>query len=287
LALAAINRLEDRPEYKTNIRSIEDLSGYLGTIENGQTFGALIGDRGVGTFGGSQDHTAILCCQPGRLSQYGFCPVRSEGTIAFPEGYVLAVGVSGVVAEKTGKARELYNRASLAAFEALRVWNTVACRSDPTLAAAARSSPTAPEQIRTVLSDSISPDYPAKLLRNRFEQFFDESEQIIPQTAAALAAGDLAAIGQLIDRSQKNAEQLLGNQVRETIFLASSARSQGAVAASAFGAGFGGSVWALVKANQATQFLRAWSKSYHDHLSAVASGSSFFVTRPSISAAEL
>ena len=40
-----------------------DLAGYLGTVENGRTFGPLAGDTGVGTFGGSEDHTAILCCR--------------------------------------------------------------------------------------------------------------------------------------------------------------------------------------------------------------------------------
>ena len=57
--------------------------------------------------------------------------------------------------------------------------------------------------------------------------------------------GDLDAFGALVDRSQALAESLLGNQVLQTIHLASSARQLGAVAASAFGAGFGGSVSAL------------------------------------------
>ena len=45
---------------------------------------ALEGDRGVGTFGGSEDHTAMLCCLPGSLSQYRFCPVRRERIVALP-----------------------------------------------------------------------------------------------------------------------------------------------------------------------------------------------------------
>ena len=56
----------------------------------------------------------------------------------------------------------------------------------------------------------------------------------------------MAAFGDLVDRSQQLAERRLGNQVPETIELARSARELGARAASAFGAGFGGSVWALV-----------------------------------------
>ena len=35
-------------------------AGYLGAVENGLTFGTLAGTSGVGTHGGSEDHTAIL-----------------------------------------------------------------------------------------------------------------------------------------------------------------------------------------------------------------------------------
>ena len=66
------------------IATPEDLAGYLATVENGQSFGALTGDRGVGTFGGSEDHTAMLCCRAGELSQYSFCPVRHERQVPFP-----------------------------------------------------------------------------------------------------------------------------------------------------------------------------------------------------------
>ena len=48
--------------------SLEELAGYLGAIENGHAYGDLAGDRGVGTFGGSEDHTAILCAVPGTSS---------------------------------------------------------------------------------------------------------------------------------------------------------------------------------------------------------------------------
>ena len=67
LMLADINDLADRPEYNADIHSPEELAGYLGAVENGQTFGGLVGDAGVGTFGGSEDHTAMLCCRGGGL----------------------------------------------------------------------------------------------------------------------------------------------------------------------------------------------------------------------------
>ena len=50
--------------------SAEDLCHYLGCIENGQSCGPeLPGDAGVGTFGGSEDHTAIMGCAAGRLER--------------------------------------------------------------------------------------------------------------------------------------------------------------------------------------------------------------------------
>src|SRR2546423_829610 len=112
LALADANNLWERAEFRRNIHSIEDLAGYLGTNENGQTFGDLVGDRGVGTFGGSQDHTAILGGEPGRLKVYKYCPVKLEQTIDLPRDWIFAIASSGVVAEKTGAAMEKYNCAS-------------------------------------------------------------------------------------------------------------------------------------------------------------------------------
>ncbi len=85
--LAGINRLAEVDAYRENIEGPEALAGYLGTIENGQSFGSLVGDKGVGTFGGSEDHTAMLCCRLGRLSQYAYCPVRFERRIDLPTGY--------------------------------------------------------------------------------------------------------------------------------------------------------------------------------------------------------
>jgi galactokinase len=98
--------------------------------------------------------------------------------------------------------------------------------------------------------------------RARVEQFMLESTLLVPQAGDALMRRDLTAVGALVDRSQAAAEALLGNQVSETIFLARSARELGAVAASAFGAGFGGSVWALVADRDAEAFIARWRERY-------------------------
>jgi galactokinase len=287
LALAAINGLESQDAYRRELNSPEDLAGYLGTIENGQSFRTLEGDRGVGTFGGSEDHTAMLCCRPHHLSQYSFCPVRFERAIAVPEGLSFVIGVSGVVAEKTGAARDLYNRVSMAAQTVLRLWRAASSRSDDTLAAAATSAPDAPDRIRAVLAGSADAQFPSDVLIARFNQFLLENVEIIPAAGDALAAGNIDAFGLLVDRSQLGAEEWLGNQVPETAMLAQLAREEGALAASAFGAGFGGSVWAMVRSADVEAFRRRWEARYLAGFPGRTLRAQFFSTRPGPPAARL
>ncbi len=89
LILCHANRLQERDEYRVNIPSLESLAGYLGTVENGQSFAGLKGDSGVGTFGGSEDHTAILCSAPDHARQFSYCPTRLERTVPIPSGLSL------------------------------------------------------------------------------------------------------------------------------------------------------------------------------------------------------
>ncbi len=287
MVLSFLNGLPERKEYRKNITDMESLAAYLATIENGQSFGTLAGDKGVGTFGGSLDHTSILCCEPGYLSRYAYCPVRFEKKIPMPDGYVFALGMSGVHAEKTGGAREKYNRASLLAAAAAEAWRNATGRDDGHLAAALASGGDAPERIRGVLKNAEAGGFSSEELLRRFEHFHAESEEIIPAAGDALEAGDIEAFGAQVYRSQQLTESLLGNQVPETVFLARFARERGAAAASAFGAGFGGSVWALAEAEGVDVFIEAWSRQYGEKYPEAASGAWFFFTRPGPAAFEL
>ena len=277
-ALATLNRLDERDEYRREIRSAEDLAGYLGCVENGYAFGSLAGDAGVGTFGGSEDHTAILCSAAGELARYSFCPVRAEGRVSLPAGWSFAVAVCGIPSDKTGRARERYNRASLAARAVLALWNEATGRSDSTLAAAVTAAPDAPDRIRDVLARRRHAEFSSDLLRARFDQFYEESERLVPAAAEAFARADAESLARIVDRSQDLAERLLGNQIPETVTLARSARNLGAIAASAFGGGFGGSVWALVPSRDAEEFLSAWQEDYRGRFPAPAARSAFFTT---------
>ena len=287
LALAAANDLENDDTYRRILTSREVLGNYLGAVENGREFGAFVGGEGVGTLGGSQDQTAILCCRAGVLSAYSFCPVRAEGEIPFPADRVFLVAYSGVAAEKTANALLRYNEASLAVVEILRQWNAATKRHDASLADAMVSGTAAPFVIRDILRDSTSLVFTPQRLIDRFEQFIAESFDIIPRTIAAFNRGDLAAVGRAVDRSQLGVEKLLGNQVPETITLVLLARAFGADAASAFGAGFGGSVWALVAANGAEQFAAKWRAAYAHDFPQHTSQAEFIVTRPGPGATRL
>ncbi len=280
LTLSDINGLAERDEYTSNIHSPEELAGYLGTVENGQTFGTLAGDAGVGTFGGSEDHTAMLCCQAGKLSVYSFCPVVHERNVALPTGFTFAVGSSGVAAEKTGDAREKFNRLSRLTVAVAEVWRQATGRDDPHMAAAVASSADGVDRVREVIQSAQHEEFSPAELSDRFEQFYAEAVEIIPAAAEALAAGDLAAFGELIDRSQHLTETQLKNQVAEQVCLARTARQLGAAGASAFGAGFGGSVWALVAEDDAEAFLARWAQAYHAEFPQHEGRSAFFRTAP-------
>lgn len=248
--------LADRLEFQNNLKSLEDYAAYCGCIENGLGFRGLAGDSGVGTFGGSQDHTAILCAKPDSLVQYRFSPVIFEGSIPLPANqWLFVVATSGVLAEKTGKQLADYNRVSAAVREILQRWNQHTGRQDPTLFAAVHSGQEAPERLAQLCSLQA-------YLPGRLQQFIAESEQIIPAAATALRNQDFTTFGQLVSRSQQLAETNLGNQIPQTIALVDLAHKLGAGAASAFGAGFGGSVYALVPTHSASEFAERWLADY-------------------------
>jgi galactokinase len=160
----------------------------------------------------------------------------------------------------------------------LSIWNDTEDRTDGTLMAAVSSPEFDVDRIRKAIRSAKSP-YPALELLNRLQQFIEECFEIIPEVARNLIEGRVDQIGELVDRSQAGAERGLGNQVPETIALVHGARELGAVAASAFGAGFGGSVFALISADRAETFAVEWAEQYRLQFPESGGGSQFFLTR--------
>jgi galactokinase len=273
LVLDRINALSTRTAYRSAIASREGLAEYLGAVENGLAYGDLAGERGVGTFGGSEDHTAILCAEPGALVQYSFCPVRLERTVDLPSDCVFVVASSGVVAEKSGAALASYNRLATLAHAGADRLRAATGSAASSLAGALSDARTA-EPSRSL--DAMLDD---DALAERVRQFAIESEELVPAAADSLATGDLARLGAVVDRSMWNAADMLHNQIEETIYLARRARELAAIAASAFGAGFGGSVWALVRAGDADAFASALFADYRQRFPRSTAHAEVFVTR--------
>lgn len=281
LPLAAFNGLATTDAWRSADLDADGLAGYLGAVENGRVFGPFPADRGVGTHGGSEDHTAILRCRPGELMQYHFLPVTPEAAVRLLPEWTFVVAVSGVHAAKAGRVQAHYNALSDQLSSLLQLWHDATGRDDPSLFAALRSGQSSLDQLRT-LAAAQTPS-----LVSRLDQFNDECTRIIPGVVAALTRGDFAAVAPLILESQRLAEEVLENQVPETVHLVRAAERLGATAASAFGAGFGGSVWGLVPLKEATRFRAAWLDDYLQHFPQHRSRADAFLSAPGPAAAEL
>ncbi|HIE52032.1 MAG TPA: galactokinase [Armatimonadetes bacterium] len=282
-ALALPNRLWENEKFRRNIRNNLDLAMYLACAENGQTFRELEGSKGVGTFGGSEDHTEILNARPGMFSLFEFCPTVHKADLSVPPEWVVVIGYSGVRAEKTRAALEKYNLVSRRARLAVEAYNR-RYGTNFTLLRELGGEPA--EQVEAAL-EAADREQPTLKLRARYRQFAAENWEIIPAVAQALLMRDEAALGALIDRSHELSRECLGNIVPEIDFLQRKAREWGALAASGFGAGFGGSLYAIVEQSQAEEFCERWQQAYQEQFPAARTQAYFFSTRPAGSACEL
>lgn len=272
-AFDVANDLRGSARYQDNIHDDLDLAEYLGCIENGQSFRELAGSAGVGTFGGSQDHAAIILGKLDQLSAFSFSRLRHDADFTFPDTHTFVVASSGVRAEKTGAARDSYNRVS-------RMVSEITGSIGKGLSLARMFEEFGVDDVLAKIRRMRSKFMTRELL-DRVEQFRIENFEIIPAVCEMLADGNIAAIGDPIDLSQINAERFLGNQIQETAFLQRSAREIGAIAASAFGAGFGGSVYAVVPRSDAEGFCSEWKRVYQNRFPQHQFTGEYFATRPS------
>jgi galactokinase len=281
LALEWVDPLIGSQRAQSSIRSSEDLVEYLASIESGKTFRELPGDSGVGTSGGSEDHTAILLARPSRLGQYTYSPVRAERWIALDDEYSLVIASSGVVAEKSSTALAPYQRLVELARSVVEISNSVCDRSDPHLEAAVGPNGDRLGEIVGALRRVVHPRWSADALSRRAEHHVLESLQRIPRLPDRIDAHTIGVFAETANASHDDAARLLDHQVPETLGLVTMAREIGAPAASAFGAGFGGSVWAIARRADAKTFAEAWRREYARRFPSRAGTAAFFVARPS------
>jgi galactokinase len=254
-------------EWLANIRNSVDEAGYYACIENGRTFGSLAGNAGVGTHGGSEDHAAMVCAEPGGMTAFSFVPMRRLDSVRLPREWNMVVATSGVAAEKTGAALEPYNRLAQGTALLLDIWNG---HEPPaaSLGAALASHPSAVARLEDLVRAANVPGWSGDTLLDRLRHFAREDARV-EQAVSALRDNDDRRLRRAAETSQADSGALLGNQVNETISLARLALESGAIASRSFGAGFGGSVWAVTErdATFADRWLDIYRKLYPDRQS--------------------
>ncbi len=280
-ALAHAGNLRERPEWQQDVRAVVDEAGYLGCVENGRAFGGLSGDAGVGTHGGSEDHAAMLAGTAGACSGFAFVPLRQLDTVAVPQSWTFVVSSSGIGSHKTGTERAAYNRLSAGATALLDLWNAHETPCD-SLGAALASSGSALQTLRAIVGRSSVSGWTPSDLRDRLEHFAREDARV-GESIQALRDADAGTFGRLAAESQADAERLLRNQVPETVALVRVALEAGAIAARSFGAGFGGSAWAVIESGGDADdrlFVDRWMAAYRAACREAASHAIAFVSKP-------
>ena len=235
------------------------LSMYLAHYENGLDFGDLKGDKGVGTFGGSEDHTAILLGMKDTLLLCRFCPTLVLERLRIPQDYMIVVAYSGRRAEKTKDAMEKYNRLSRNASDAVAVLNNINQTRFPYLRDFFKDL--SMEQRADKAYYQLKESKKALSLAERAYQFFKERE-IIHSALTSIKEGDINKFGSLINNSHSISRQYLKNIVPEIDFLQHASLDLGALGASGFGGGFGGCCYALIPREEISSFLIKWREEY-------------------------
>ncbi len=279
LPLVSFNRLDRNPLWREHCGSNEKLADYAGATENGRALGPFPADFGVGTHGGSQDHAAILCCTAGHLARIRFRPTRVEQQVPFPDDWCFVIASCGIPAPKGGAVQNRYNALAHEASALIEAWGD--------------------ERITSLLEILRQPDGEANLIRvlagrpdgdrlsSRLAQFREETTELIPDAAAALERGDADGFGAAVRRSHALGDAVLANQIDATRFLARLADELGAFGASGFGAGFGGSVYAVVDRDRGDLLRDSWQSRYQQEFPGPAERAEFFVARPVAGAHEI
>ncbi len=235
------------------------------------------GERYVGTAGGGMDQAIILGAQAGCASRIDFHPLRLTPT-AVPADWQFIVAWSLVPAEKSGSARQAYNERTRGSDEARRLVATrLSQPKDITYAALVAAAPV--EDLLELAEANLS-----GVLARRFRHVVTEGTRV-PQAEAAMAAGDLAAFGRLLDASHHSLRDDYEVSHPELDRLVELAREAGAAGARLTGAGFGGSIVALCRVERAPEVVAALRERFYAPRGAAADvGRHVFVAEPSAGA---
>ncbi|HVH66901.1 MAG TPA: galactokinase [Gemmatimonadales bacterium] len=240
------------------------------------------GERYVGTAGGGMDQAIILGAQAGCASRIDFNPLRLTAA-AVPAEWRFLVASSMVQAEKSAGARQAYNDRTRACDAARRL---VAARlgRPPDTTYPALLATASVEQLLDVAAGVLS----GALLR-RFRHVVTEATRVHQaETAMTRAAGDMTTFGQLLDASHRSLRDDYEVSHPELDRLVELAREAGAAGARLTGAGFGGCVVVLARAERAPDVLAALRERFYAPRGAASDiGQHLFTAEPAAGASVL
>lgn len=202
---------------------------------------AALAEQYVGTHSGGMDQAASLLGRAGHALLLEFRPLRARA-VPVPEDLAVVIADSGVRAEKGGAAQRAYNERVAQCREAARQLGAPAGGLLADVAGAQRSA--------------RARELPDRVLARRAGFVFAEAERVYA-AAEALAAGDLPALGALLDASHAGLRDEYEVSHPAVDALVAAARRHGALGARIVGAGFGGSAIAITRADDAERLAAA------------------------------
>jgi galactokinase len=224
----------------------------------------------VGTRGGGMDQAICLAGRAGYACRIEFRPLRVHH-IPVPPGWHVIVAYSGVRAEKSALAREVYNARAQQCAQALTV--VAATMGEP---AASYSVLTTRWAVDELLQSGES-SLPGELFW-RFRHVVTEADRV-RQAERALNEGDLLAFGALMDASHASLRDAFEVSTPVLDAMVATARTAGAAGARLTGAGFGGSIVVLSDEAKSPAIVRALERD-RNRLGKSAGADALFVARP-------
>ncbi|MBK7876215.1 MAG: galactokinase [Planctomycetes bacterium] len=229
-------------------------------------------ERFVGTQSGGMDQAICLGGRAGHALVIDFAPMRSEA-VRMPDDWRFVIADTGVKAEKSGAARDAYNartKECRAALERVRAswsgapssWFELVERhaTEELLERASRAFASSGAVRSSPGGEGTGA--PGDVLLRRFRHVVTEGARVRGARAAMLA-GDARGFGARMDASHASLRDDYDVSCAELDELVHLAHSAGALGARLTGAGFGGCIVALVRADDAARVVSELRARYH------------------------
>jgi galactokinase len=239
---------------------------------------AAVAERYVGVESGAMDQTVITHAVAGNALRIDFAP-PSHRPVPIPDSLAIVAAYSGTPAPKGGEARFAYNTrvvSTRAAALLLGRETGLDPGRPPVLAAVAgvegiealaRSLPQEATAGEVARQTGVDVEVMVRLTAGRFEPDHPLPLQVVAShvlsearrvdaAEAALRAGDLAALGRLLDLSHESLRRF-GASSEALDHLVAAMRAAGAYGARLTGAGFGGYAVAVTPPERAAEVVAA------------------------------